>query len=262
MPVTAHRTGERGNDYRPRIGKAFVHTVIDDHSRVAYAEICTDEKAATAIGVLQRAVAWFAEHGVTVERVLSDNGAPTGPTPGVTPAPNCASPTSGPARTGPRPTAKSNDSTEPWPTAGLTPGSTINRTARRRAAGLAALLQSPPSPLRHRRPATSHQTDQPPWTSQLVHVTAEMLGRRQPIGPNIPTPSIGVRNRRTDRIFDIEVVKFIHRGQEIELIITRMNGFMVFPLTQESYYFAEQTPGINSAVHQWVRSHSQSPAIS
>jgi transposase InsO family protein len=48
--------------------------VIDDHSRVAYAEICTDEKAATAISVLQRAVAWFAERGVTVERVLSDNG--------------------------------------------------------------------------------------------------------------------------------------------------------------------------------------------
>ncbi|MCX6401982.1 MAG: IS481 family transposase [Propionibacteriales bacterium] len=72
--ATAHRTGQRGKDYRPAIGTAYVHTVIDDHSRVAYAEICTDEKATTAIGVLQRAVAWFAEHGVTVERVLSDNG--------------------------------------------------------------------------------------------------------------------------------------------------------------------------------------------
>ncbi|TCC15345.1 IS481 family transposase, partial [Kribbella speibonae] len=72
--ATARRTGERGKKYRPRIGTAFVHTVIDDHSRLAYAEICTDEKAATAIGVLHRAVAWFAAHGVTVERVLSDNG--------------------------------------------------------------------------------------------------------------------------------------------------------------------------------------------
>jgi len=71
---TAHRTGHRVGDYRPRIGIAFLHTVIDDHSRVAYAEIQSDEKAATAIGVLQRAVAWFADHGVTVERVLSDNG--------------------------------------------------------------------------------------------------------------------------------------------------------------------------------------------
>jgi transposase InsO family protein len=72
---TARRTGERGKCSRPRIGIAFVHTVIDDHSRVAYAEIQPDEKAVTAVGVLQRAVAWFAEHGVTVERVLSDNGA-------------------------------------------------------------------------------------------------------------------------------------------------------------------------------------------
>jgi transposase InsO family protein len=71
---TARRTGERSKSYEPRIGIAFVHTVIDDHSRLAYAEICTDEKAVTAIGVLQRAAAWFADHGVTVERVLSDNG--------------------------------------------------------------------------------------------------------------------------------------------------------------------------------------------
>jgi transposase InsO family protein len=58
----------------PLIGHAFVHTVIDDHSRVAYAEIHDDEKADTAIGVLRRATSWFADHGVTVERVLSDNG--------------------------------------------------------------------------------------------------------------------------------------------------------------------------------------------
>jgi transposase InsO family protein len=57
------------------MGTAYLHTVIDDHSRVAYAEICADEKAGTAIDVLNRAVTWFAERGVTVERVLSDNGA-------------------------------------------------------------------------------------------------------------------------------------------------------------------------------------------
>lgn len=72
--ATAKRTGRRNHRYEPRTGTAFVHTVIDDHSRVAYAEICADEKAATATGVLQRAVAWFADHGVMVERVLSDNG--------------------------------------------------------------------------------------------------------------------------------------------------------------------------------------------
>ena len=72
--ATGRRTGERDRHRGPRLGTAFVHTVIDDHTRLAYAEICTDEKAATAIGVLQRAVAWFADHGVSVERVLSDNG--------------------------------------------------------------------------------------------------------------------------------------------------------------------------------------------
>jgi transposase InsO family protein len=58
----------------PKIGMAFVHTVIDDHSRVAYAEIHDDETAATAVGVLLRAVSWFASRGITVKRVLSDNG--------------------------------------------------------------------------------------------------------------------------------------------------------------------------------------------
>jgi transposase InsO family protein len=57
------------------MGTALVHTVIDDHSRVAYAEIHDDEKAMTAaIGVLRPAVAWFAARGVRAQRVLSDNG--------------------------------------------------------------------------------------------------------------------------------------------------------------------------------------------
>ena len=58
----------------PLMGKAYVHTVIDDHSRVAYAEIHDDETAFTATAVLVRAVEWFNARGVTVERVLSDNG--------------------------------------------------------------------------------------------------------------------------------------------------------------------------------------------
>ena len=63
------------NKYRdPLMGKAYVHTVIDDHSRVAYAEIHDDETAFTATAVLVRAVEWFNARGVAVERVLSDNG--------------------------------------------------------------------------------------------------------------------------------------------------------------------------------------------
>lgn len=58
----------------PLMGKAYVHTVIDDYSRVAYAEIHDDETAITATAVLSRAVDWFGQRGVIVERVLSDNG--------------------------------------------------------------------------------------------------------------------------------------------------------------------------------------------
>ena len=64
----------RSATHQPKMGRAFVHTVIDDHSRVAYAEIHNDETAVTAIAVLRNAVAWFNARGVTIERVLSDNG--------------------------------------------------------------------------------------------------------------------------------------------------------------------------------------------
>jgi transposase InsO family protein len=73
--LTAHRTGQRSQAFRhPLIGTAFIHTVLDDHSRVAYAEIHNDETSQTAAAVLRNAVAWFADRGVRTERVLSDNG--------------------------------------------------------------------------------------------------------------------------------------------------------------------------------------------
>jgi transposase InsO family protein len=52
----------------------YVHVMVDDHSRVAYAEVLSDLTAACAIAFLKRAVAWFAERGVTVKAVMSDNG--------------------------------------------------------------------------------------------------------------------------------------------------------------------------------------------
>jgi transposase InsO family protein len=57
-----------------RLGYAYLHTALDDHSRLAYTEILTDETKETATGFWRRAHAWFADHGVTVRRVLSDNG--------------------------------------------------------------------------------------------------------------------------------------------------------------------------------------------
>jgi transposase InsO family protein len=64
----------RNKHYSPKSGYAFVHTVLDDHSRVVYSEIHNDETAETAAAVLRRATAWFAARGVRIERVLSDNG--------------------------------------------------------------------------------------------------------------------------------------------------------------------------------------------
>jgi transposase InsO family protein len=57
-------------------GWDFVHVMIDDHSRLAYAEILPNERGETAVGFLTRAVAWFATLGVQVQRVMTDNGSP------------------------------------------------------------------------------------------------------------------------------------------------------------------------------------------
>ncbi|OPX12980.1 hypothetical protein [Mycobacterium sp. AT1] len=63
----------------------------------------------------------------------------------------------------------------------------------------------------------------------LVRITAEMLGRSQAAGPSIRTPSVGIHNRRADPIFDIDILKFIHHGQELELKPAFINGFAISP---------------------------------
>jgi transposase InsO family protein len=59
---------------RQAIGWEYLHVAIDDYSRLAYAEVLDDEKATTAIGFLRRALGFFARHGISVERVMTDNG--------------------------------------------------------------------------------------------------------------------------------------------------------------------------------------------
>ncbi len=66
-------TGQRRSS-TPVIGYSYIHSAVDDHSRLAYSEVLTDERRHTAIGFWQRANAFFAAHGITVERVLTDNG--------------------------------------------------------------------------------------------------------------------------------------------------------------------------------------------
>jgi len=59
---------------RKTIGWEYVHVAVDDHSRLAYVEVLPDEKATTAIGFLRRAIRFYSRYGITVERVLTDNG--------------------------------------------------------------------------------------------------------------------------------------------------------------------------------------------
>ncbi len=57
-----------------RVGYEYVHCAIDDHTRLAYAEIHPDERGETCAGFLRRAAAWFAAHGIAhIERVMTDN---------------------------------------------------------------------------------------------------------------------------------------------------------------------------------------------
>jgi transposase InsO family protein len=59
---------------RHSVGWEYVHIAVDDYSRLAYAEVLPDERAATAIGFLRRALAFFRRYGIRVERLLTDNG--------------------------------------------------------------------------------------------------------------------------------------------------------------------------------------------
>ncbi len=65
---------QAGRKTRSGAGYSYIHTAVDDHSRLVYSEIHTDEKKETATGFWQRAQAFFTQTGITVERVLTDNG--------------------------------------------------------------------------------------------------------------------------------------------------------------------------------------------
>jgi transposase InsO family protein len=75
-----HRvTGDRsrsGKWMQPgtRVGYDFAHAIVDDHSRLAFVELHDDEKAATVTAFVERALAFFAQHGVAARRLMTDNG--------------------------------------------------------------------------------------------------------------------------------------------------------------------------------------------
>jgi len=70
-----HRvTGDRQHDHTPGAGWEFLHIAIDDHSRLAFAQLLPDQTARSAIAFLHAALAFFTRHGVTAQRIYSDNG--------------------------------------------------------------------------------------------------------------------------------------------------------------------------------------------
>ena len=152
----------------PKIGTAFVHTVIDDHSRVAYAEVHDDETAATAITVLRHAVAWFAARGVVVERVLSDNGSAYRSHAWHQ---TCAELDLTPKHTRPyRPkrTGRSNASTAPWLRDGPFDASiSVNPSAAKCYLAGYSSTTTPPAPQRNRQETSDHPLDQTVRSVQL-----------------------------------------------------------------------------------------------
>ena len=74
--VTGDRSHPNRHWARPetRVGYDFAHAIVDDHTRLAYVELHPDEKAATVTGFVERALAWFADHGIVARRLLTDNG--------------------------------------------------------------------------------------------------------------------------------------------------------------------------------------------
>ncbi|PXA80191.1 IS481 family transposase [Auritidibacter ignavus] len=72
LGVAGRKNNGYGNTGR---GYAFLHHAVDDHSRLAYSEILSDERKETAAGFWQRAQAFFADAGITVQAVMTDHGA-------------------------------------------------------------------------------------------------------------------------------------------------------------------------------------------
>jgi transposase InsO family protein len=70
-----HRvTGDRrSQDRQRRDGTDIVHAIVDDHSRLAYAEVHDNQRAVTVIGFLERALAFYASHGIRARRLMTDN---------------------------------------------------------------------------------------------------------------------------------------------------------------------------------------------
>src|SRR5215208_7103385 len=72
--ITRRKHTHVGRERKRHVGWEYVHVCIDDATRLAYVEVLADDKATTAIGFLRRALAYYAAHGIQVQRLMTDNG--------------------------------------------------------------------------------------------------------------------------------------------------------------------------------------------
>ena len=189
----AHGRGRAGA--RQRVGYAYIHSAVDDHSRLAYSEVLADERAVTVVAFWRRALAWFADRGVTAQAVLTDNGSAYR---SADFARACLAAGIRHRRTRPyRP--QTNGKVERFNRTllegmGLRSRLPLRAGTHGRARALAAPLQSPPRSHRPRRSTSAQPCHQPPGTVQLasrVRAGAAIFDQGVEVGSVIPELSAG-----------------------------------------------------------------------
>ena len=130
---TVNRRADRSSG-----GDDYLHAAVDDHSRLAYVEVLGDERAQTCARFWRRAHRWFALHGVSVHRVLTDNGSATAAGCSGPRWPTLACGTSAPGRIGRRPMGRWSGSTAPCWKSGPIGGCTAPMPPATAPFGLAA----------------------------------------------------------------------------------------------------------------------------
>lgn len=174
------KAADRARAKGARGGYVYLHSAVDGHTRLAYTESLPDEKATTAIGFVTPAKAFFAAHGITWIRIVTDNGLLL-PGPRLRPRP--------PGRTAPadhplHATAqRQGRALQPDPGRRgipLRPRMDLRTPAGRGAFGLERPLQLPSTAYCRRKPATGRQGPRPPPTLPTSWPHTSRSGRRRP----------------------------------------------------------------------------------
>ena len=190
---------QAGRKTRAGAGYSYLHTAVDDHSRLAYSEIHADEKKETATGFWQRAHSFFTQAGITVERVLTDNGScyRSSDWRDLLTAAGITHKRTRPYRPN-RPTARSNASIAPCSTNGPTPAPTARRPndAKRSPAGCTPTITTADTPRsRANHPPAASPTSQGNTPSHQDRTTHPI---RRPCRPHSRYPAGWHRPRTAD----------------------------------------------------------------